>query len=81
MFVTTLLEPVGRTNEAQAIDELIHKLELDYPTASHQSVTELVSSVHARFEDAPIREFIPLLVERSARDVLEQAATAPSWTT
>ena len=66
-------EATERSHEDQAIEELIHKLELDYPDVRHEGLSDLVHRVHAGFDDARIRDFIPLLVERNAREMLRSA--------
>ena len=40
-----------------------------------------VQTVHTGFDDAKVREFIPLLVERKVRAVLAHRQTSLNWTT
>jgi hypothetical protein len=49
---------------------IVRRGDTDYPTASAGAV----QSAHARFEQCPIREFVPLLVERRARTELSSNA-------
>jgi hypothetical protein len=56
---------------AQVTSRLFQSFAEDY---SHAQVDEKVSSVHHRFDDSPIRDFVPVLVERIARDELRHPA-------
>lgn len=44
---------------------------------SPSQVDDKVSSVHHRFDGRPIREFVPVLVERIARDELRHTPSRP----
>jgi hypothetical protein len=35
-------------------------------------VASLIRDIHARYEDRPLRDYIPLLVERNARTELDR---------
>jgi len=41
-------------------------------------VQETVGSVHHRFDEAPIRDFVPLFVERHTKEKLADLAGAPT---
>lgn len=77
--MTSIAEAPGRTSEAQAIDDVIESLRVRFPDVEAQAVSELVHVVHASYIDARIREFIPLLVEREASDMLAEANSSPAW--
>jgi hypothetical protein len=49
---------------------LIH----EFPRVSPEAVDALVRREHARFDDSPIRGFVPLFVEKHARDELSHTA-------
>jgi hypothetical protein len=44
-------------------------------------VSAAVYGAHARFEGCRIREFVPLLVERRARQELARGADVIAWST
>jgi hypothetical protein len=59
-------------SEQTVIEQLVVRLTRRYPTISESTVATVVRDVHSRFDDRPVRDFIPLLVERNARSELER---------
>ena len=59
-------------SEQTVIEQLVVRLNSRYPTISESTVADVVRDVHARFEGRPLRDFVPLLVERHARSELER---------
>ncbi|MGV0605060.1 three-helix bundle dimerization domain-containing protein [Mycolicibacterium sp. XJ1904] len=59
-------------NEQQILDQIADRLAGSYPSVPADAVTCLVREQYARFADRPIRDFIPLFVERQARAELER---------
>lgn len=59
-------------SEQTVIEQLVVRLTSRYPTISQSTVATVVRDVHSRFEGRPLRDFIPLLVERSALSELER---------
>jgi hypothetical protein len=59
-------------NEQTVIEQLVVRLTSRYPAISESTVATVVRDVHARFEGRPLRDFVPLLVERNARSELER---------
>lgn len=53
--------------EARAIGEVIERLNKAFPNASPEIVTAAVRYAQKEFEEMPIRDFVPLFVERSAK--------------
>jgi len=49
-----------------------HLVDADGNAASSDVVAAVVEDKAARLEDAPVQEFVPLLVENQARDELHQ---------
>ena len=49
--------------ESKAISQLIERLVLRFPQIPARTVEETVSGAHREFDDAPVRAFVPLLVE------------------
>ncbi len=54
-------------SEQTIIEQLVERLTSHYPTVSRDTVAAVVQENHARFQGRPLREYIPLFVERSAR--------------
>jgi hypothetical protein len=67
-------EPVAviESSERTIIDQVAGRLTGKYPTISPDTLTAVVRSVHARFDGRPVREYVPLLVERFAGIELDQ---------
>ena len=57
-------------SEVRALDEVRHRLEKRYPTTSPENVELAVAVAYESLRNARIREFIPVLVEREAKDRL-----------
>jgi hypothetical protein len=68
-------------SEQTIIDEVTDRLTSKYPTIPPDTLTAVVRGVHARFNGRPVREYVPLLVERLAgeelRVRLRSAASPP----
>ena len=63
---------VIETSERTVIDQVVDRLALKYPGVSGEKVLNVVNDCYARFDGRPIRDFIPLFVERGARTALNQ---------
>ncbi|MFD0686392.1 three-helix bundle dimerization domain-containing protein [Actinomadura fibrosa] len=64
-----------RKHEAQALQSLQRRLTERYrDRCSPQQVHDVIDQELRRFDDAGIRDFVPLLVENRARSRLEAAA-------
>ena len=59
-------------SEQTVIEQLVVRLTSRYPTISQSTVATVVRDVHSRFEGRPLRDFVPLLVERNAKSELER---------
>jgi hypothetical protein len=59
-------------SEQTVIDQVVGRLTSRYPAISQSTVERVVHDVHARFDGIPLRDYVPLLVERSARSELDQ---------
>jgi hypothetical protein len=59
-------------SEQTVIEQLVQHLTSRYPAISESTVASVVRDVHARFEGRPLRDYIPLLVERNARSELDR---------
>jgi hypothetical protein len=54
-------------SEQTVIEDLVARLTTTYPMVPPETVAAVVQENHARFEGRPLREYVPLFVERSAR--------------
>ena len=52
--------------ELSVIDQVADRLTGKYPSIPPDTLTAVVRDVHARFDGRPVREYVPLLVERFA---------------
>lgn len=59
-------------SEQTVIDQLVMRLTQRYPAIAKATVEGLVRDLHAKFDGRPLRDFIPLLIERRAKAALEQ---------
>jgi hypothetical protein len=58
---------VPKKNEQELLSEIEERLVDVYTELKPEQVYATIGQVHADFDDSPIRDFIPLLVERRAR--------------
>jgi hypothetical protein len=61
-------------NEQQIIDHMTARLSAVYPTVPPEEVSRLIRDEYARFGDRPLREYLPLFVERHAKAELAKLA-------
>ena len=59
-------------SEQTVIDEVVARLSSRYPAISKETVESIVHDVHARFDGRPLRDYVPLLVERTAKSELDR---------
>lgn len=64
-------------DEAVALEHVREMLSSKFPTLDPTTVKTVVLEVHASLE-GPVREFVPLLVERASRDRLRALASGAS---
>ncbi|WP_372350877.1 three-helix bundle dimerization domain-containing protein [Streptomyces sp. KL116D] len=61
------------TSEGETIRGIVERLTNIYSaTHSPADVETAVGQAYSRFDDVPIRDFVPVLVERKARTVLSR---------
>jgi len=58
---------MDRSDEDRAIGEVIDRLAKQFPGVSAEHVAQVVGESRPEFEDVPIRDFVPLFVERGAK--------------
>ena len=66
---------MAQKDEATHIAEIVARLAVKHPVASTADIARVVLNLYAGFDDAKVREFIPLLVERESRAVLTHRQT------
>lgn len=59
-------------DEAREVDRLAARLATLYSSIPAEQIGDLVASIHQQFDGAPIRAFVPVLVERAARNRLSR---------
>ncbi len=58
------------SSERTVIEHRLDRLQTSYPDVSPDRVTMVVRHNHARFDGRPVRDFVPLFVERRSRQAL-----------
>jgi hypothetical protein len=58
-------------NEVQAVAHVIDRLVQRFPDKPRSVVEEIVSEEVNALRDGPIRDYVPVLVERAAKDRLK----------
>jgi hypothetical protein len=61
-------------DEQQIVDEIADRLAGSYSMVSPEAVQQVVRDKYAQFDGRPIRDFVPLFVERHARAALAKLA-------
>ncbi|MFE3188288.1 three-helix bundle dimerization domain-containing protein [Nocardia sp. NPDC059240] len=61
------------SDEARQVEELTDRLATRFPAISAWTITTVVREIHQGFDGRPVREFVPLLVERVAARKLVSA--------
>ena len=59
-------------SEQQIMDQVAERLTGIYPDVPSDMISRFVHEQHARYEGRPIRDFIPLFVERHTRAELDK---------
>lgn len=60
--------------EGPAISEVKKRLRARFPAAEPEVIDLLITRLHHQFDGRPIRDFVPVLVERQAADHLTTTA-------
>ena len=67
-------------HEDAAVEHVVERLTSRFPDLPPRLVEQTVTEIHDSFDGAPIRDFVPVIVEHDAKDVLRHAEGAPSST-
>ncbi len=57
-------------HEARELTEVVERLVSRFPDISEDRIRAVVRDAHQRFDGNPIRDFVPVFVERAARGTL-----------
>jgi hypothetical protein len=68
--------PTTTDTERAAIDGVTDRLAQRFVQVHPDAVAATVREVHAEFDGRPIRDYVPLLVEHRARDLLRRMDSA-----
>lgn len=77
-------EPITGTAETRALEQVTDHLQRRFPESSRDAIRRLVIQAHHEYDGRPIRDFVPVLVERQVNDDLarlRQASADESRTT
>ena len=67
--------------EHRSVEEVIERLTKKYPDVDRGEIEQIVAEEHQAFAGRPVRDFVPVLVEKSAKKrvkALEQERTSES---
>ncbi|MEV0289606.1 MULTISPECIES: three-helix bundle dimerization domain-containing protein [unclassified Kribbella] len=65
---------MDRSDEERAIGEVVDRLAKQFPGVPAAEVAQAVNQSRPEFEEVPIRDFVPLFVERGAKARLRELA-------
>ena len=63
-------------DETRAVTEVSHRLVASFPDVPPDVITNTVHASHDQFAGSPIRDFVPVLVERIAKSTLKTQVRA-----
>lgn len=69
---------VVSAEEDRLIGQVVNRLVEGFPQVPQDTVHEIVGSIHHRFDEATIRDFVPLFVERHTKEKLASLAGTAS---
>jgi len=67
---------MSNEDETRAVTEVAQRLTVSFPDVAPDVIQDTVHASHQRFAGSPIRDFVPVLVERAAKSTLAAAASA-----
>lgn len=77
--IVAAAKPDAAAHEAREIGEVVERLRDRFPDISEDRIRAVVTDAHQEFDGRPIRDFVPVFVERSARTILTNPpANAPA---
>jgi hypothetical protein len=67
--------------EQRSVEEVVDRLTKKYPDVDRGEIEQIVAEEHQAYAGRPVRDFVPVLVEKSAKKrvkALEQERTSQS---
>jgi hypothetical protein len=64
------------SDQAPSLEDLVARLTVVYPSVDPSAVQAAVRAAHDHFEQARVRAYVPILVERRSRKALDSALAA-----
>jgi hypothetical protein len=64
--------PIGDSRERDAIRQVAERLARQYPELPSGEVEQAVYRAYGTFDESPVRDFVPVLVERASRRELTE---------
>lgn len=58
---------MAKQDEAQAVAAVIDRLAMKFPDTPRPQIEEVVSEEYTALNDGPIRDYVPVLIERAAK--------------
>ena len=58
--------------DEQALEHVAERLQVRFPQLDPGMITSVIDGVSHRYDASPIRDFLPILIEREASDLLTQ---------
>ncbi|WP_205750249.1 three-helix bundle dimerization domain-containing protein [Cryobacterium sp. SO1] len=65
---------MSELDETQAIDQVIDRLAQRFPSLERDHIASVVQDEHEQLEDGRVRDFVPVLVEKAAKNRLKKEA-------
>jgi len=65
-------------SEAEAISRIVQRLREQFPEVPSDALEEVVHGHYEEFDGRPVRDFVPVLVERATRADLEAGIESPA---
>jgi len=64
-------------NEDAAMAHVVDRLTTQFPSVPVGTIEDAVDAVHGTFDEAPVRDFVPVIVEHDVKEQLREAASTP----
>ncbi|GAA1056293.1 hypothetical protein GCM10017608_27910 [Agromyces luteolus] len=61
-------------NEQRSVDEVVDRLSKKFPDLDRDEIRRIVDEEHRAFDGRPVRDFVPVLVEKGAKRRIKAAA-------
>lgn len=59
-------------NEDAAVEHVVERLTDQFPAVTPEVVEDTVTEIHDEFDAAPVRDFVPVIVEHDAKEKLHE---------